>query len=195
MIDAACNSTISSDWGEEGTPRSERRGEHMCVWCGVICKILHQIWHVLLREITITALVLGAVFIIPTMEGAAGLVPGCCNPSANIELSKPSFAVVGFGCSLEPFRTCESTTSGCCVTMTVVPACENFWSSDIGFLVTRHWVQSSDVAKFGDRFYNKSVRHWVRITNVVKIHVKSNVAKLSREVYRCILSNRELLSI
>ena len=50
------------------------------------------------------------------------------------------------------------------MTMTVVPACENFWSPDIGYLVTGHWVKSSDVAKFGDRFYNKSGGHWFGIT-------------------------------
>ena len=29
-------------------------------------------------------------------------IDGCCNPSVNIELSKPQFAIVGFGCCLEP---------------------------------------------------------------------------------------------
>ena len=43
---------------------------------------------------------------------------------------------------------------------------------DIGFLVTGHCVKSSDVANFGDRFYNKSVRHWFKVTNVAKINVE-----------------------
>ena len=85
MIDvpAICNSTISNDWREEGTLRSERRGD-LGVWCD-LQNTAPNMAYVLLREIRNTALVLGAVFVMPTMEGAAGLVPGCCNPSANIE--------------------------------------------------------------------------------------------------------------